>query len=296
MEYTLLPNHRNVSDEELIADLIAVSRKIGENKITRNEYNREGKYSEGTLRKRFGSWGKALDLAGLSSVYSYNVSKKYVVEELKRIARKNNKDSVTIKEYKRDKQAASVEKIKKLFGTWENSLIEAGLNLSSNYHRKYTEEELFENLMQVWISLNRQPKLREMNLAPSTICSDSYKRKYGSWQNALEKFVDYTNAKEVDKKLTNIEDLCKTNSHEESTMLNNVIKHRTQRNINLRLRFLILKRDKFSCVSCGRSPAKDGSVILHVDHIIPWAEGGETIEENLQTLCSKCNLGKSEVF
>lgn len=71
--------------------------------------------------------------------------------------------------------------------------------------------------------------------------------------------------------------------------------HKTKREINLRLRFLVLKRDNFKCCACGASPAKDPSVELQVDHIIPWPKGGETVIENLQTLCSKCNLGKSNL-
>ncbi|RKX24889.1 MAG: hypothetical protein DRP45_07160 [Candidatus Zixiibacteriota bacterium] len=35
---------------------------------------------------------------------------------------------------------------------------------------------------------------------------------------------------------------------------------------------------------------------MEVDHKIPWSKGGETIEENLQTLCSECNQGKSNLF
>jgi len=61
------------------------------------------------------------------------------------------------------------------------------------------------------------------------------------------------------------------------------------------MRFKILKRDNFKCCACGSSPAKDPSVELHVDHIIPWSKGGETIIDNLQTLCSKCNLGKGDM-
>jgi len=44
-----------------------------------------------------------------------------------------------------------------------------------------------------------------------------------------------------------------------------------------------------------RTQAKDPGVELHVDHIFPWSKGGETVFENLQTLCSKCNGGKSNL-
>jgi len=34
-------------------------------------------------------------------------------------------------------------------------------------------------------------------------------------------------------------------------------------------------------------------VILHVDHILPRSKGGKDEMINFQTLCDKCNLGKS---
>lgn len=55
-----------------------------------------------------------------------------------------------------------------------------------------------------------------------------------------------------------------------------------------------MQRDNFKCCICGASPAKDPSVVLHVDHIIPWSKGGKTELDNLQTLCSNCNYGKSD--
>ena len=63
-----------------------------------------------------------------------------------------------------------------------------------------------------------------------------------------------------------------------------------------RLRFEVLVRDKFTCRFCGASPNKDPSVTLHIDHIIPWSKGGKTTISNLQTLCSTCNLGKSDII
>lgn len=61
------------------------------------------------------------------------------------------------------------------------------------------------------------------------------------------------------------------------------------------MRYKVLERDNFKCCACGASPAKDSSIELHVDHIVPWSKGGETVINNLQTLCSTCNYGKSDM-
>ena len=56
------------------------------------------------------------------------------------------------------------------------------------------------------------------------------------------------------------------------------------------LRFLILKRDNYRCVLCGRG-TEDG-VKLEIDHIEPISNWGRTTESNLRTLCRPCNQGK----
>lgn len=57
------------------------------------------------------------------------------------------------------------------------------------------------------------------------------------------------------------------------------------------IRYNVLKRDNFTCQICGATK-KDGAK-LHVDHIIPVSKGGKTTMDNLQTLCDRCNIGKS---
>lgn len=57
-----------------------------------------------------------------------------------------------------------------------------------------------------------------------------------------------------------------------------------------KLRFEILKRDKFTCQYCG---SKAPNVKLQVDHIIPISKGGITEIDNLICACEECNLGKS---
>ena len=77
-------------------------------------------------------------------------------------------------------------------------------------------------------------------------------------------------------------------------MQNANVSPKRSRKISDKLRYAVLKRDNFKCRACGASPAKDSNIELHVDHIIPWSKGGETTLENLQTLCSRCNIGKSD--
>jgi len=62
-----------------------------------------------------------------------------------------------------------------------------------------------------------------------------------------------------------------------------------RKKMTLKLRWAVLCRDKFRCVSCGVGSNEE---ILHVDHIKPVCLGGKTELINLQTLCRKCNFGK----
>jgi len=57
-----------------------------------------------------------------------------------------------------------------------------------------------------------------------------------------------------------------------------------------RLRQMILERDDYKCVYCGKG-SKDG-ITLEVDHIKEWNDGGDTTYDNGQTVCNNCNKGK----
>ena len=54
----------------------------------------------------------------------------------------------------------------------------------------------------------------------------------------------------------------------------------------------ILDRDNHTCKLCGNSTVSEPNLLLEIDHIIPVAKGGLTSEDNLQTLCWKCNRSK----
>ena len=52
-----------------------------------------------------------------------------------------------------------------------------------------------------------------------------------------------------------------------------------------------MKKQEHKCAICGEVfdlAEMDG------DHIVPWSQGGRTVDENLQMLCKKCNNEKSD--
>ena len=60
----------------------------------------------------------------------------------------------------------------------------------------------------------------------------------------------------------------------------------TKKRIGNKLRFTVYERDGYKCQYCG-SQSK-----LTLDHIMPEASGGKTVEENLVTACRDCNIKK----
>lgn len=218
MKFILDDFHRNVPNEELIADLKNVASILKANTITMNEYNTHGKFHSTTLTRRFGSWFTCLKMAGLEQSRAF-------------------------------------------------------VNIP--------EQDLMDDIERVWILLGKQPSYSQMQIH-TKYSIKTYENRFGGWRKALEYFIQYINKPDDDTVLERNE--------------NYSVCNKTSRTINQRLRFFVLARDNFSCCACGASPAKDGGItVLHVDHIIPWSLGGKTTMDNLQTLCDKCNLGKSNL-
>lgn len=66
-----------------------------------------------------------------------------------------------------------------------------------------------------------------------------------------------------------------------------------RQHINKSTRYFILKQAGFKCQCCGKKPAKENEIELHIDHIIPKSKGGKDDITNYQVLCNKCNISKS---
>ena len=230
MKFELEESLRGAPDEELLEDMQRSAKKLGRDTITMAEYQEIGKVHPSTFQRRFGSWVRALELAGL----------------------RPSRSKIGI----------------------EN-------------------EELFEHIKSLWIALGRQPRYGEVKSPDSHYSAGTYEKRFGSWTQALHAFVEWVNSEMEDVPRSNSE-----TSLQSSKLVTDKVstKRRTRREISDRQRFRILVRDGFRCMSCGASPLHQPGVELHVDHIVPWSKGGETTDDNLQSKCAKCNLGKGNAY
>jgi len=306
MKFELTDLRQKFSDGDLINDLRTVANNLGKNSLKLRDYCKDNgaKYNSTTAIKRFGNWDNTLKKAGLEGEKSLKgmeygeneIKDEVLLTDLVRVANELNNPNITFNDYnKYGKYTAMTMGVR--FGSWNKAKEKA--NLEVTYITNNSNEDLFQNILELWTILGRQPKYGEVISPNSKFSGSTYARRFGSWRAALEAFIEYVNS---DNSTEGVEE---TNSQlipinvpsKNSIATQKEIKiKRTARGINLRLRWTILKRDNFSCRKCGRSPAKDQSVILHVDHIIPWSKDGETVIENLETLCEKCNLGKSNLL
>ena len=165
------------------------------------------------------------------------------------------------------------------FGSWNDGLRRAGITPSEE--KNVPLEDLFDNLKLVWIAKGKQPVYRDMSVAPSQYTASIYNDRFGGWRKALAEFVASVDQEQNELLTYEVE----IKSHRGA--------RRTKRDPSLALKYFVLKRDRFRCVACGRSPATVAGLVLEIDHRIAWSEGGETIAENLETLCFGCNRGKS---
>ncbi len=214
MSYELELFHRDISDAEILQDLVNAAQRLNKRRITFRDYNEVGKFSASTVSARFGTWLAALRLVGLEADFNRNIA----------------------------------------------------------------SDELFQNLVNVWANVGRQPRFRDMNGEISKYSASTYSSRFGSWHEALQEFVKWAKESNLDSILTQ----SGTSS-----------KRQTPRNVSWRLRALVLMRDGATCRLCGDKPQL--GAILEVDHIHPWSKGGETSIGNLQILCQRCNGGKSNI-
>ena len=73
--------------------------------------------------------------------------------------------------------------------------------------------------------------------------------------------------------------------------LEKVVLRKSQRNIDTRVNWEVFRRDKFTCVYCGAN-----DVPMTVDHIVLWEHMGDSVPDNLNCSCKKCNKTRGSIY
>ncbi len=302
------------SDEGVIAEVQRVAELVAPAVLTQSLFDKHAKISASAVRHRFGGWQSALNLAGLAERYSgqtvsskmrSQVTKRLTNEELldilRSVASELGTTTLTTEAFE-GRAGVGISIYRSRFGSWQKAVTQAGLS-TSNLGRRYSEEDYFDNLANVWTHLGRRPRYSDMNAFPSVITPGGYEARFGSWRRALIAFVEWANQETANSDEFGIfrqeqpSDAILNNQCEqmiEATQINRQSSE-DRRKVPLRLRWKVLERDSFTCVICGRSRAKGDDIKLHADHIVAWSRGGKTTLDNLRSLCEECNLGKGNL-
>lgn len=164
------------------------------------------------------------------------------------------------------------------FGSWRKALEFAGWK--GGRAKCYSPAELIENLERVWRAMGRRPGSVQL-AKQGEFSAGPYSRHWGTVKRACAMVVKFHRG-EITR-----EELLAGGGAERPPASQ-------RKGIPLELRWKILKRDRYRCTACGKSPATDPNVELEIDHIVPVAAGGKNEESNLRVLCSCCNRGKGK--
>lgn len=295
MKFVLKPYTYSVSEDELIADIKYIATKIGDEYMSISKYKRlGGKHSGSTFTKYFGSWSNALAKAGLRSFRSEQemkrISDKELLDDVRSVAKILNAETITSTQYS-NLGNISLYTMTNRLGAWDSILHKAGLK-PTGFKTNISNIDLLKEIERIWIMLGKQPTTDDIKKGVSMYNLCTFTRRFGGWRKALEEFVKYINGEVIYEDAVP-KPIRKENKVNQTTN-KSTKSRRTPREPSNRLKVQVLMRDGNRCRLCGVE-CNDGLHNIHFDHITPWSKGGETTLDNLQVLCSECNLAKGDI-
>jgi len=173
-------NKHDVQKEQLINELKRLSNEL--NKTPSLKDMREyGKFSCSPYKDKFGSWNNALKEVGLDINVNYNITRDDLINEVKRLSDKLNRTPK--QKDMRNKGKWSMNTYRNQFGSWNNALKEAELEINEEY--SIPKNQLINHLKKLANELNRTPSLNDMR-EYGKWSAHPYFNKFGSWNDALE--------------------------------------------------------------------------------------------------------------
>lgn len=122
MKFNVKISRNGIPAHEVVADVIAVSKKLRKNTVTVEDYLQYGKFHPSTARRRFKSWFDILEEAGLQpSRPPFNIEEELLLENLKDVWAKLGAQP-TSGAMKAPLSKYSRSTYRRRFGNWGNTL------------------------------------------------------------------------------------------------------------------------------------------------------------------------------
>jgi hypothetical protein len=205
-------------------------------------------------------------------------SKPEIIESLKRYAEVHGVDTIRMRQYDGwENRIVSTRYICHLFGSWGKALQAAGLR--SVKAAKLEFREMVEAFKACWKEHDAPPSRKQLEVY---LEKHRYPFRWSSYRMAYGGHV------ELARMIVAVQE----GLIPESTLFKR-LRRPSREPVSPNLRRKVLMRDHYRCVKCGADPKTDKTVKLEVDHVVPASKKGPSVLENLQTLCSICNRGKS---
>ena len=113
-----------IPKEELIKDLKRMAKLLNQDYVGLNQNKKHGLYSSGTFERNFGTWNKAVVIAGLKPNLPF--TEKELLDDLKRVAKELEPVKLSWENYKTKGKYASNTYVYR-FGNWSTAMKKAGL-------------------------------------------------------------------------------------------------------------------------------------------------------------------------
>ena len=170
---------RDVPREDIIDELKRVAEELGKPPNT-EEMKEHGCYGVNTCSNEFGTWNEALKAAGVGTNKERDVPGSELLAELHRL--NENVGGGLITSHMRRMGKFSVGTYTRKFGSWNDALREAGIEL--NNRTNIPKSELLAELQRLNEELGRTPTVADMG-KKGRFGSATYATAFGSWNDAI---------------------------------------------------------------------------------------------------------------
>ena len=180
----LQTNKRILTDEELLGMLKRFADELGRTPTAKEVKSNPSMPDSTVYSRRFGSWNKALQVAGLQ-VNSHTAADEELLEMLREFASELGR-TPTIDEVIVNPSMPHYSLYKKRFGSWNNAIRMVGDLQINRFDRNLPDKELLDTLRNFASELGRIPRTEDVDANPSMPHHTLYERRFGGWNKALQ--------------------------------------------------------------------------------------------------------------